>query len=77
MARGFTSGRYLNMQYVRRRIQRVSGVTVRDERIESRDFSVKSLREEWDVDRQDSDRTLSQAEARALERIGAAHRERT
>jgi hypothetical protein len=65
------------MQYVRRRIQRVSGVTVRDERIESRDFSVKSLREEWDAGRQDSDRTLSQAEARALQRIGASHRERT
>ncbi|HEY1382277.1 MAG TPA: hypothetical protein VGF43_01610 [Dongiaceae bacterium] len=66
------------MQYVRRRIQRVSGVTVRDERIESRDFSIKSLREEWDgIGRQADDRTLSQAEARALQRIGAAHRERT
>jgi hypothetical protein len=66
------------MQYVRRRIQRVSGVTVRDERIESRDFSVKPSREEWDgIGRQDSDRTLSQAEARALQRIGVVHRERT
>jgi hypothetical protein len=36
------------MQYIRRRIQRVSGVTVRDERIESRDFSVQSWREDWD-----------------------------
>jgi hypothetical protein len=36
------------MQYIRRRIQRVSGVTVRDERVESRDFSVQSLREDWD-----------------------------
>ena len=36
------------MQYVRRRIQRVSGVTVRDERVESCDFSIPSWREEWD-----------------------------
>jgi hypothetical protein len=77
MARGFTSVAGTEMQYVRRRIQRVSGVTVRDERIESRDFSVKSL-QEWDgIGRQDDDRTVSQAEARALQRIGAAHRERT
>jgi hypothetical protein len=36
------------MQYIRRRIQRVSGVTIRDERVESRDFSVPSWREDWD-----------------------------
>ena len=36
------------MQYIRRRIQRVSGVTIRDERVESRDFSVQSWREDWD-----------------------------
>ena len=36
------------MQYIRRRIQRVSGVTVRDERVESRDYSVQSWREDWD-----------------------------
>jgi hypothetical protein len=36
------------MQYIRRRIQRVSGKTVRDERVESRDFSVPSWREDWD-----------------------------
>jgi len=66
------------MQYVRRRIQRVSGVTVRDERIESRDFSIKSLRESLnDGARHDDDQALSQAEVRALQRIGAAHRERT
>jgi hypothetical protein len=66
------------MQYVRRRIQRVSGVTVRDERIESRDFSIKPLHDEWnDVARHDDDHALPQAEVRALERIGAAHRERT
>ncbi|WP_162917627.1 hypothetical protein [Dongia deserti] len=33
---------------MRRRIQRVSGVTIRDERVESRDFSVPSWREDWD-----------------------------
>ena len=77
MARGFTNNGYGKMQYIQRRIQRVSGVTVRDERIESRDFSVKPLREEWDgAGCRDNDRTLSQ-EMRALQRIGAAHRERT
>ena len=66
------------MQYIRRRIQRVSGVTIRDERIESRDFPVRSFREDRDGNRhEDRDRALSQAEARALQRIGAAHRQRT
>jgi hypothetical protein len=36
------------MQYVQRRIQRVSGVTVRDERIESREYSVQTLQDDWD-----------------------------
>ncbi len=36
------------MQYVQRRIQRVSGVTVRDERIESREYSVQALQDDWD-----------------------------
>jgi len=68
------------MRYIRRRIQRVSGVTVRDERIESRDFPVQPLRENWDGDRGDgSDRTSRQRELRPFDRnrIGAAHRERT
>ena len=66
------------MQYVRRRIQRVSGVTVRDERIVSRDFSAKPLPEEQGEPRHpESDRPLSQAEVRARLRIGALPRQRT
>ena len=66
------------MQYVRRRIQRVSGVTVRDERIVSRDFSARPLPEERDEARHpESDRPLSQAEVRARQRLGAMPRERT
>jgi hypothetical protein len=69
------------MQYIRRRIQRVSGVTVRDERLESRDFSVQSSRqssrESWNNDRVEGDRTSPQRDVCAAGRIGAAHRERT
>jgi len=66
------------MQYIRRRIQRVSGVTVRDERIESRDFPAKPLREELGgAPSPMNGRVLSRAEVRALHRIGAAHRQRT
>ncbi|HET6160399.1 MAG TPA: hypothetical protein VFE34_18790 [Dongiaceae bacterium] len=66
------------MQYIRRRIQRVSGVTVRDERIESRDFSVHSFREGRDSEqRGDHDRRMSQPEAHAIDRIAGAHRQRT
>jgi len=71
------------MQYIRRRIQRVSGVTIRDERVESRDFPVQPPRENWDSAHWGSDRgegrgrTSRQREARAFDRIGAAHRERT
>ena len=37
------------MQYIRRRILRVSGVTVRDERLERQVFSAASpAQEEWD-----------------------------
>ena len=38
------------MQYIRRRILRVSGVTVRDEHLEHRVFAAPSApaREEWD-----------------------------
>lgn len=41
------------MQYVRRRIQRVSGITVRDERIESRDFSMQPSQDRRDESRRD------------------------
>lgn len=65
------------MRYSRRRIQRVSGVTIRDERIESRDFSVAAVRESWDKIEDDGrDRMLSRRES-PLDRVGAAHRERT
>ena len=65
------------MRYIRRRIQRVSGVTVRDERVESRDFSVQPIREDWsdNLDR-DADRAPGRREARSFQHIGAAHRER-
>jgi hypothetical protein len=66
------------MQYIRRRIQRVSGVTVRDERVESRDFSPQPAWENWDsAADQRGDSALSQRKAGAYDRIGAAHRERT
>lgn len=66
------------MQYSRRRIQRVSGVIVRDERIESRDFSVQPARRIWDGESDEgNDRTPPQRKARFSDQIGAAHRERT
>ena len=64
------------MQYSRRRIQRVSGVTIRDERIESRDFSVTPLRESWDKVEDDCRRMLPRRR-RPLDRISAGHRERS
>ena len=59
------------MQYIRRRIQRVSGVTIRDERIESRDFSVPSARESWDgsVD-EATRRTPARHDARSFDQVG-------
>ena len=66
------------MQYIRRRIQRVSGVTVRDERLESRDFSPQPAWETWDsAANERGDSTSPQPKASAYDRIGAAHRERT
>jgi hypothetical protein len=65
------------MQYIRRRIQRVSGVTIRDERVESRDFSVPSWRQDWDelsADRRQ--RSRAQRDARSLEKQGINFRER-
>jgi hypothetical protein len=66
------------MQYIRRRIQRVSGVTIRDERVESRDFSVPSWREDWD-DVEDERRLRAAADREALlfNRQGIGYRERT
>jgi len=65
------------MRYSRRRIQRVSGVTIRDERIERRDFSATPARDSWGTDDDKSrDRILPRRES-SLDRIGAAHRDRT
>jgi hypothetical protein len=66
------------MQYIRRRIQRVSGVTIRDERIESRDFSVPSWREDWDdlaAERREGG--AAERDARPYKRQGLGFRERT
>jgi hypothetical protein len=63
------------MQYSRRRIQRVSGVTIRDERIESRDFSLQPFDKERDR-KQETTRSPLPRQVR-FDRIGAAHRERT
>jgi hypothetical protein len=66
------------MQYIQRRIQRVSGVTVRDERLESRDFSPQPAWETWDsAANERGDSTSPQRKAGAHDRIDAAHRERT
>jgi hypothetical protein len=70
------------MQYIRRRIQRVSGVTIRDERIESRDFSVQPQRENWgknwdELGTQARDRANTNREARVFNRQGINYRERT
>lgn len=65
------------MQYIRRRIQRVSGVTVRDERVESRDFPVQSWREEWDDLAQSRRERPANTDAPAYRHQGVAFRERT
>lgn len=65
------------MQYIRRRIQRVSGVTVRDERVESRDFSVQSLREEWDNLATCRREASANRDVPAYRQQGIAYRERT
>ena len=66
------------MQYIRRRIQRVSGVTVRDERIESRDFSVQSWREDWDdLAAGRRERVAANRDVSAYRRQGLTYRERT
>lgn len=65
------------MQYIRRRIQRVSGVTIRDERIESRDFSVHPQQENWNGARREGrDRVSSEREMRTLKRTNRNHGER-
>jgi hypothetical protein len=66
------------MQYSRRRIQRVSGVIIRDERIESRDFSVLPARRNWDGESDEGDGgTPPRPKARLFDQIGVARRERT
>lgn len=66
------------MQYSRRRIQRVSGVTIRDERIESRDFSVPSWREDWDdLATQRRERAAGERDVTSYKKQGLAFRERT
>jgi hypothetical protein len=67
-----------NMQYIRRRIQRVSGVTVRDERIESRDFSVQSWREDWDdLSTGRRERAVANRDMPTYKRQGVGYRERS
>jgi hypothetical protein len=66
------------MQYIRRRIQRVSGVTVRDERIESRDFSVQSWREDWDdLSAGRRERAAANRDVPTYKRQGVGSRERS
>jgi hypothetical protein len=66
------------MQYSRRRIQRVSGVIVRDERIESRDPSVQPIQEHrGSGSNKGTDSLQHRRKARFPDQIGAAHRERT
>jgi hypothetical protein len=66
------------MQYIRRRIQRVSGVTVRDERVESRDFSVQSWREDWDdLSTGQRERVAANRDAPIHRRQGLSYRDRT
>ena len=66
------------MQYIRRRIQRVSGVTIRDERVESRDFSVQSWREDWDdLAAGRRERVAANRDVSAYRRQGLTYRERT
>lgn len=64
------------MHYIRRRIQRVSGVTVRDERVESRDFSVR--REDWDeLSADQREQVAPEHDLRSYKRQGIVYRERT
>lgn len=65
------------MQYIRRRIQRVSGVTIRDERVESRDFSVPSWPEGWDDLSGERRRPAADRQARSIKQQGIVFRERT
>jgi hypothetical protein len=66
------------MQYIRRRIQRVSGVTVRDERVESRDFSIQSRWENWDeLSTEQRERPTPDRGMRAFNKQGVGYRERT
>lgn len=66
------------MQYIRRRIQRISGVTVRDERIESRDFSVPSWCEDWDgLSAGRRERGAASPDTPVYKRQDITHRERS
>lgn len=65
------------MQYSRRRIQRVSGVTIRDERIENRDFSVSSVESTVDEAEASHRDRLPRRRISPFDRIDTAHRERT
>jgi hypothetical protein len=65
------------MQYIRRRIQRVSGVTIRDERVESRDFSVPSWREDWDDLSAQRRERKAHHDAPTFKRQGTTYPERT
>ncbi len=66
------------MQYIRRRIQRVSGVTVRDERVESRDFSIQSRWENWDeLSTEQREQATADRQMRAFKRQGVGYRDRT
>ena len=65
------------MQYSRRRIQRVSGITIRDERIESRDFSVSSFENTPDVAEASQRDRSPRRRITPFDRIDTAHRERT
>jgi hypothetical protein len=65
------------MQYIRRRIQRVSGVTIRDERVESRDFSVQSWREDWDDMAAARGERVANRDVPEYRRLGIGDRQRT
>lgn len=69
------------MQYIQRRIQRVSGVIVRDERIVSRDFSVQSQPSRWqnwdNLSVERCDPSAPNREVRAFNKQDVGFRERT
>ena len=65
------------MQYIRRRIQRVSGVTVRVERVVSRDFSVQSWQEDWDNLAAGRRERPANRDVPAYKQQGLGYRERT